>query len=375
MAMPKPSWMWCVVGVIATARMALGAGDPANDFRRVSVLLGFESAVDGVFVRGADTAVVEGRGRNGSGALEVRRDVIVKVGSLLSGREWPGGWTVMGAWVRAEQGGSVSMSVKDGETVLARRVIKIGKGQWSPAMVDILETDQATTPDVAKMTLGIEFSGDGRCWVDDVQVADNSYAWVDNPKGGWGIRRKGFNVIVEQPAKFVLRLATEEVAGGWKVIEANPVRARFQNAEGKVGAVYADGRSYWDGVFRPLAAGIADVTGLRVAVDEDQGRLERNSPGDANHDGYNELEGAYRVVATDGARKLGVKLSPGDKSGAGAGAVLVVRGLAAGEVRVTVEGEMVRDVVRLADGSVMAVVPAAVERDLAVEYSVRGEVR
>ena len=65
-----------------------------DDYRRTSRLLDFDTKVDEAFITGA--RVVDSQGRAASGAAEVTGKVVIKTRSLLSGREFPGTWTLVG---------------------------------------------------------------------------------------------------------------------------------------------------------------------------------------------------------------------------------------------------------------------------------------
>ena len=78
---------------------------------------------------------------------------------------------------------------------------------------------------------------------------------------------------------------------GWEVEEANELRARFASVgDTKALTVYADGRSLWDGAYKPLSVAVRDdktfaaahASPAELVIPEPMGRVIRNTPGDAN---------------------------------------------------------------------------------------------
>jgi hypothetical protein len=105
----------------------------------------------------------------------------------------------------------------------------------------------------------------------------------------------------------------------------------------------------------------------RIEIAEEFGRVDRNTAGDRNNDGFNEARGAYQINAT-GAR-LELTLAPADA--ALVYPVLEVRGMPAGDAVVTVEGRIIDQVVRLDDGTVLIEIPARLDRPSGVGVKVQ----
>ena len=130
--------------------------------------------------------------------------------------------------------------------------------------------------------------------------------------------------------------------------------------------VYSDGRTYWDGKYQPLSANAtSDATLARehdspgtVTVAEGMGRLNRNSDGDANNDGYNERLGAYEAIAS--GPRMEVTLAP--RGVALVRPIIEVANLPAGKPRVTLEGRLVESLTRLSNGNILIEVPARIEQ-------------
>ena len=167
----------------------------------------------------------------------------------------------------------------------------------------------------------------------------------------------------------------ESSESGWRMDEANAVRARFSSGgKQKVMTVYVDGRQYLDGQLNLLAEGQAadplQAQHLKpgaVDIPESMGSVKRDSAGDENNDAYNETRGAYQIMAT--GPRLDLKLSPG--AAKLISPVLEIEGLPKGTVLVTMEGRLISAVVRTPEDHVVIQLPGEVERETAVNITVR----
>ena len=95
--------------------------------------------------------------------------------------------------------------------------------------------------------------------------------------------------------------------------------------------------------------------------------VDRNRPGDANNDGYDESRGSYHILAT--GPRLELKLVP--QSTALARPVLEIIGMPAGEAIVNVEGRLVEDVTRLEDGTLLVQIPTQIDRPTSVSVNIQ----
>jgi hypothetical protein len=163
---------------------------------------------------------------------------------------------------------------------------------------------------------------------------------------------------------------------GWDVEEANELRARFASTgETKALTVYADGRSFWDGAYKPLSVEVRDdksfaaahASPAEIAVPETMGRVNRNTPGDADNDGYNERLGAYQVQATGG--RIEVTLTP--RTTAVPRPILQIAGLPDGKALITIEGRLIEKSTRLADGQLLVELPARITRPTLVSVRIQ----
>jgi hypothetical protein len=220
----------------------------------------------------------------------------------------------------------------------------------------------------------------GVIWCDDVVLINNGRTLVsgDLSADGWTVRVRGLETILDRPGHFSLTIPTADGSpDGWELSEVNTMRAHFKAADGKRNwVIYSDGREYVDGRFElPAGLSLPDRDALieqhdspaEVSVPEEMGRVERNSPGDVNNDGYNELSGTYQLKATGG--RIVVTLKP--KTAKLVRPVLEIAGLPAGRITGTFEGVLVEKSIRLANGHVLVELPGSISREVTVELKVR----
>ena len=339
--------------------------------KRFSGLLHFENESDELFVSAKPSApdVDAGHAHTGKSSLRVAAAttrMTIKLSSLLGGRDFPGDWTLVGLYVRSDEATGVAVSCEEsGRSIIARK-IALPAGEWTAAMLDVSALPATPSGDV---TLELRFdrpTGNVRC--DDVLLIDNRDTLVDATPGGWTIKRAGLRITCERKLSFNLSVVTADGSpAGWEVEEANELRARFTSAgETKSLTVYADGRSIWDGAYKPLSVEVredksfagAHASPAEIAVPETMGRVDRNTPGDANNDGYNEQLGAYVLQATGGRLELTMtpRTTPVPRP------VLQIAGLPQGRALVTIEGRLVEKSTRLKDGQLLVELPARITR-------------
>jgi hypothetical protein len=355
--------------------------DPALRDQRYSVLLNFELPDDDAFVAaGAPVAIDTARAMTGKASLKIRpsEPVTLKLGSLLVGRDFPADWTLLGGSLYTETpaDATITLTLEDGTTLT--RTQPVEPNRWSAAWIDITSLPSGSA---RPATLTFAFTGKSPVWLDDVLVTDNT-AWLvgastdDEP---WSVRRRGYAIYVESPNRFRMTLDTRAgKPNGWTLEEVGPARVRLSSpGETKHLTVYSDGRSYWDGEWRPLSPQARSEPGdqhrspAAISVPESMGRVNRQTPGDLNNDAYNERVGAYQLTAS-GAR-LDVTISP--RSTALVRPVLEIAGLPQwGKPLVTIEGRLVdADAsVRTPDGRLLVTLPFRIDRTTTVNIRVTG---
>jgi hypothetical protein len=226
------------------------------------------------------------------------------------------------------------------------------------------------------VTLSFQIDAPETVWCDDVMLIDNTQ-WLQIDNASWSLSRRGYSFVLDSPGKFNIRLATaENSASGWSLEEINSVRARFNsNGPEKSLTIYPDGRSYWDGKFRPLSASTKaealwqqdQDSPAEIQVSEPMGRVNRTTAGDANNDGYNESRGTYTVVAS-GSR---IDLTIVPHSAPILQPVFEITGLPDGKPLVTLEGQLIEKAFRLPDGTWLIQIPAKIERSTSVNIRVQ----
>lgn len=339
--------------------------------KRFSGVLHFETGSDALFVRAEPTAARVGAGERHTGKSSLvlapgTRRLTMKLSSALAGRDFPGNWSLVGMYIRSDEPTTVALScVADGRTIASRKLI-IPAREWTAAMLDI-STLPAAPKEHVTLVLRFDQPADG-VHIDDVLLIDNRQTIVDAGPDGWTVQRAGLRITCGRKQRFSFGVVTRDGSPvGWEIEEANGLRARFASTgETKALTVYADGRSLWDGVYKPLSAEVRDDKTFAaahgapatIAVPETMGRVDRDTPGDADNDGYNEQLGAYQLQAMGG--RLELTLIP--RSTAVPRPVVQIAGMPAGKALITIEGRLVEQSTRLADGQLLVELPVRITR-------------
>jgi hypothetical protein len=344
---------------------------------RFSNLLSFETPADMVFVsaNGLSAETDSKRAHTGHASLRISGEsgrLAINLPAILPGRPFPNNWTLAGAYFYSDKPASVSVWCSSAEgAVLSQNKITLTPGRWSAAMVDLSGIEQQPMP-----LLIFDLAGAGQVWCDDVMFVDNTQWLLGSAHSGWSVRRGGYDLICYSANEFSIRLTNVQTnPDGWKILEANDWRARFiSSGKNKMLTIYRDGRSYWDGEFRPLAAKLrSDPTWSQqqnspatIEVPESMGRVNRSTSGDANNDGYNEAKGAYQIIAN--GPRLEIKITP--NSVPVLEPILEITALPKGNVLVTIEGRLVEQMLRLPDGTLLVQIPAKIGRPTSVDLRV-----
>ena len=346
------------------------------------VLLDFEKGVDLAFLDVSTLKTDSLKAHTGRLSLRLdpaARSFGVKLSSAVGGA-FPGSWTVAGAHFYCEEPATVAVSyagTKDQPPEIPSRGVPLVPGKWTAVMVDLTRlTDESRSAGV----LNFSIDGGGDVFCDDVILINNERSVKpkssDAQDPGWTVRQRGFSITAARPGRFSLSLKTvEERPDGWAMHEANELRARFTSGDGQEMTLYADGRQYTDGKLNLLgprpryAETLAQQQDApaEVEIEDEFGRVDRDTAGDRNNDGYNELRGAYQLAAK--TSRLEVTLKP--RGGALAVPVLEIAGLKAGKPLVTVEGQLVDRSTRLDDGRVLVELPLILRRAVTVNVSIK----
>ncbi len=366
------------------------------------VLLDFEKPHDSAFLLAPLRPTIDpGNAHTGRSSLLLNpqiREFAVKLGALSPG-PFPGSWTLAGAYFRSAGPATITLSWRTASGIqpAGQREVTLAPNQWTPVLLDLTTASTQTSADAGVLVFKV--AGSAMVWCDDVVLINNdrvldaparsaNSATANSAISGssaansaepqWTIRRRGLQTIVDQPGRFRLTLKTSEGAeDGWNCVEACELRACFVSATGRNWTIYSDGRQVLDGklemVYRnvdpairiTLAEQHAEPGELEVA--EEFGRVNRETAGDRNNDGYNELRGAYQLSA-NGCR-FEARLIP--KTRAIVKPIIEIAGLPRGAAIVTVEGQLIERHVRLPDGRLLVQIPLTIERAATINVSVK----
>lgn len=345
--------------------------------QRFRTLLDFETAADLVFV------ATPGRHslapHTGGGAFESAppRDgdsgMQIKVDSLLFGARLPGNWTLMGAYVRPQSNATLTTMLLADGNVVAQNQRAGYAGEWVFAAVDLTADDLASKLSGAK-SIRLAIDADGRSFtVDDVLLVDNNKTLVEVPAGmspAYEVKRRGFDIkAVSNSGESIVDVKLQE---GRTLEEASPLRLRVRVRNDRAQmqtTLYPDGRIIDNGKMAkaPQKAIIDSHTSpADITVDEANGRVDQSTDGDAQNDGYNEILGAYQIVAR--TPRLSLRLVP--RGAPVVSPVLEIKGFPAGKVSAMVEGRLIETAVRLEDGTALLMLPLKFDRATTVTVKV-----
>jgi hypothetical protein len=363
---------------------------------RFSSILDFEGAGDALFVATEPTRAMVTAERAHTGQFGVRlpsgtRRMSIDLPTLLSGRPFPGEWTLVGLYLFSAEPVSVTMGYEVNGRLISQRRQQLVGGQWTGVRMDITSVQDAakgagrqpagaTDAATGQLVLSFDEALDSPMWCDDVLLMDNSRTLVTSPQ--WSIRQHGFAWVLEAPRHFKLTLKTPEASDeGWALEEANALRARFRcdsaDSAHKYWIIYADGRQYVDGAYDGLLVRSdpynetyerEHLEPAAVSVPEGMGRVQRNSAGDERNSGYNQRTGAYQVLAN--GPRVQVTLTPSAACPNLVRPVLEVAGMPAGKVLATLDGRLIETTARLPEGQVLVEVPLRIERAATIDLRV-----
>jgi hypothetical protein len=353
------------------------------------VLVDFESGTDFAFIADCPGGQIDPAvAHTGNSSLHVppgAKPFVVKLSSLLPGgpADFPGAWTLVGAYFISRESTAVRVSYEVKGKAILQRSVGLEARKWTAVFLDVTSLSDPNGEPPGEVGL-LRFAPErgAETWCDDVVVLDNTRSLAgDADKAGdaWSVRQRGFYTLIEKPGSFAVRIPTPESGEGdaWKAEEANDLRVRLTAAGGRrTRVIYSDGREYVDGGVKSLAETSAEQQAqlneqhrapAALSVPEEMGRVERNSPGDANHDGYNEAVGAYELKAA--GPRFEVTVTPqGPKV---VRPVLEIAGLPTGHVVAHAEGQVIEKLARLPNGHVLVMLPTTIDRPVTVNVRVQ----
>jgi hypothetical protein len=371
---------------------------PSLRDERFNALLDFESADDGIFCNtvGGTGAISTERTHTGRSAFKIdssTKTLVVKLSALMEGRPFPGDWTLVGGYFYSQQPIKIKVGLDPAPSGSEPREVDVPAGSWTPVFAELpVSSAQQETGRLAFDLL----SPHGTIWCDDVLLIDNfklltapseesasaSQTESDVAAGimpPWTVTRRGLDYLGTSPGRFNFQLVTREASPtGWTVDDANPMRAMFHsdaNASNppRTLAIYADGRAFWNDQFKPMSIAARDpallaghLSPAHIEVTEGMGRVDRNTPGDANNDGYNETTGSYRIIAT--GPRIELRFIPGKVPVLSP--ILEISGLPFGKALITLEGRLVEQSARTSRGSLLVELPAKIDRPVTVDIRI-----
>ena len=329
-------------------------------------MLDFETNADAAFVHGTAGYAP---GHTGQRALAAMPGASINITSLLFGLTLPADWSLLGAYVRPTVSGVVTTTlIADGQPV-AVSTRNVPADAWAFAAVDLTIDACQKRLQTAK-AISLRIDSPGNYAIDDVMLVNNRRTLV-HVDGGWTVSNAGLSTDVQWPGRPPLRIVSSATStDGWSVVEANAVRVRLQDASGRARwTLVSDGRSILDGKLRGVDSdsAAAFAAPAQAIVDESTGRLDRETPGDADNDGFNEVRGSYEITAT--GPRLRVRLVPSGKTTMDA-PVLEIHGLPIEARLVTVDGRLMDQTARLSDGTLLVLLPLRVSAPIEISVGV-----
>lgn len=337
--------------------------------QRFRTLLDFEHDADAVFVDGNATCA-NGIAHTGMRSLHVAGNAAeIHVDSLLYGSTLPADWTLIGAYIRVPGGGPVRTTLLADGKAIASAQRQSASDAWVFAAVDLTRSGIAAPLKQARQVrLQIQCAS-GEFFIDDVLLVNNRKKLIDAgvPEfASWTIERVGFAINIHSAGGLDVSIPSNaQSTDGWGLDEANAIRARLSGTgASKTWTLFPDGRSLRDGVMT-LAPG-ADRGLLEshshpadVVVDDATGRLDRDSPGDANNDGYNEVRGAYEIIARGG--RVNLKIVPHEGVPI-VSPVIEIKRLTGGVPTAWVEGRVFQSACSAGADSTLVVLPIRIDQ-------------
>ena len=363
------------------------ATEPTLHDEQFSELLGFETPEDLEFVSAdAGPLTIDNfNAHTGLHSLAIPADatrVEFDLSTLL-GSQSTINCTLIGSYFRVPKLTEVLICLKNGDTILAQDRRLLFPGRWSSAWVDVTRDPSIPSQLANNCKLIFQFPHGlgGAAYCDDLLLRENDQTLVDTTSdahpGGWSIRTHGLATIVERPKSYLHNFAFIDGFGsGYLLEEYSPIRARFRApAAPRITTLFADGRIVQDGA---LDDSYVDVTSKTLAqqshgnpadlsVPENQGRIERNTPGDDRNIGYNPIWGAYEV--TSFGRHVQITVNP--SRGPVWKPVLEIAGLPNGKAVATLEGELIDNTCWLPNGHLLIELPALVQHTAVLDVRVQ----
>lgn len=288
---------------------------------------------DGTFYVRIDGRIPKSPGVAPAGAHEA----MLRVEALTRGRPWPGRWTLLEIELHSSVAETLSLSFADAPG--SAPIPLTGGGRQT------LRIPLTSKPADVKLRSTSPSGFAGKVEFRRLRLLDDRWTVWDD---GWKVERTAGLLTLTPTSGTPIRVS----ADAWRVTEAGVLRAVLMHASGRGGAVYASGRVSAD----PFAPDLAprDATRVTVALPDDQGRLDRQTEGDTDGDGFNDRLGATVIRVAENTRRLTLSVSAPAPARRPA---FEFRGLPAGTVTALWEGRLVTTHLRLPDGTLLLELP------------------
>jgi hypothetical protein len=344
------------------------------------ILQQFEQSVDLAFidVDGPPSQLDAIRAHTGHSSVLIAKgakSLSVRLASLLSGAKWPDQWTLVGAYFYTRQAQRLVASYETDGAAVLKYSVELPAERWTPVLLDIASLQGSNSSKIGAFKFTFESQLLENLWCDDVLLINNSEIHVENKD--WKISEQGFQYCVERPNVFTITLKTPEAdRQGWRLTEANSIRACFDSrGNHKQQLIYSGGWMLTDGEFQSLipAGELRSIQATQhktpgtISIAPEAGRLDRNSSGDADNDGYSEQTGTYRLIAAAG--RIEFAIAPAS-NGQLALPVIEIAGLPPGPILATMEGRLIEHVNRLKNDSIIVELPGILSRPVNIQIRI-----
>lgn len=350
------------------ARTSLGSELKKQDDQlvgqRFRTLLDFESDADLVFTKAEGACHRTAQGHTGEAGFYAEQGVSFKIDPLLYGTKLPAAWTLLGVYVRAPADEMAMAQLLIDHHVAAEFSRQIGGGGWAFVGIDLTAGALGNQLNSAgSVTLRMNAR---EAEYDDVLLVDNTRTLIcpAEADAGWQIIQRGGSLKITSAGRFATSIPLAAAAAdGWSIDELSPLRLRL-HTDRRWMTLRCDGRyaaNDGSGLLQQSGSSMAVAWNQPTAeldIDEADGRLDRDTDGDANNDGYNEKLGAFQVRAA--GPRLAFKLTPG--STPMQSPLIEISGLPGGDLKVLMEGKIVNTVCRLPGGHVLVLLPFTLDR-------------
>lgn len=282
-------------------------------------------------------------------SIPAGQSVKLRLGAALVGREFPGRWKYLGFHTRSN--GPARLRVRWREAGVSREALQVDIESITREWIELVQPAELEKLELELINESNQGTSIG---IDDFILCDPELVVQKFQPDSIGLERSGLGWYIQTSEGRTYAGRWDPMSSAVNPVEWSPLRVVFTDARGR--------RFSFDshGVRRPT--GEAESL-LEVQPLDDSARIDRNSSGDSDQDGYNQTLGSYQVHAL--MPTVVLRISPLDKPVEQA--MLEIDSLPPGKIRVTMEGELVNRVHRLTDGHLLIELPITIDRAMEIE--------